>query len=228
MTLKENRTPMFVNRELTSMTSEYKKWLSDLKNRYRRAQVRAAVKVNGEMLNFYWKLGRDICMMLKTAKYGDGLLKNVTLDLQAEFPGDTGLSLSNIKAASRRYKTYYQWVTKSQQAVDFFGDYITEGTLSMPYFFANVPWGQHIFISAKAKSLDEAIFYVAQVSEHGWSRKELEYYHSEGYYTSHGKALTNFERSLPEIESSLAIQMLKSPYNMEFLQMPLNYNERDF
>lgn len=86
MTLKDNRTPMFVNRELTSMTSEYKKWLTDLKSRYRRAQVRAAVKVNGEMLNFYWELGRDIFMMSKRAKYGDGLLKNVTIDLQAEFP----------------------------------------------------------------------------------------------------------------------------------------------
>lgn len=228
MTPTENETPMFVNRELTSMTTEYKNWLSDLKKRYRRAQVRAAVKVNGEMLNFYWELGRDICVMSKSAKYGDGLLKNVTLDLQAEFPGDTGLSLSNIKAARRWYKTYYQWAVKSQQAVDFFGEQTSDGMLSMPYFFANVPWGQHIFITAKAKSLHEALFYVAQVCEHGWSRKELEYYHSEGYYVSHGKALTNFERSLPAGEASLANQMLKSPYNMEFLQMPLNYTERDF
>lgn len=86
MTPTENETPMFVNRELTSMTSEYKNWLSDLKKRYRRAQVRAAVKVNGEMLNFYWELGRDIYVMSKSAKYGDGILKNVTLDLQLNFP----------------------------------------------------------------------------------------------------------------------------------------------
>lgn len=228
MALESNEKPMFVNRELTSMTPEYKLWLSELKKRYRRAQVRAAVKVNGEMLNFYWELGRDICVMSKSAKYGDGLLKNVTLDLQAEFPGDSGLSLSNIKAARRWYKTYYQWVIKSQQPVDFFGEQISDGTLSMPYFFANVPWGQHIFITAKAETLHEALFYVSQVCEHGWSRKDLEYYYTEGYYAKHGKALTNFSRSLPEGEASLANQMLKSPYNMEFLQMPLNYSERDF
>lgn len=224
---KDNK-PMFVNRELAEMTEEYKSWLSELKQRYRRAQVRAVVKVNGEMLNFYWELGRDICAMSKTAKYGDGLLKNVTLDLQAEFPGDTGLSLSNIKAARRWYKTYCQWVTKSQQPVDFFGDEAKNGILTMPYFFANVPWGQHIFITAKAESLHEALFYVSQVCEHGWSRTELEYYHSEGYYASHANAVTNFDRSLPESESILAKQMLKSPYNFEFLQMPLNYSERDF
>lgn len=220
--------PMFVNREPSEMTTEYKNWLSDLKQRYHKAQVRAAVKVNGEMLNFYWELGRDICIMSKTAKYGDGLLKNLTLDLRAEFPGDNGLSLSNIKAARRWYKTYSQWITKSQQVVDFFGPDAIDGLLTMPYFFANVPWGQHIFITAKSKSLQEALFYISQVCEHGWSRTELEYYYSKGLYASHANAITNFDKSLPGSESNLAKQMLKSPYNFEFLQMPLNYSERDF
>lgn len=98
---KNKEKPMFVNREPDEMTVEYKSWLTELKQRYRRAQVRAVVKVNGEMLNFYWELGRDIFAMSRNAKYGDGLLKNVTLDLQAEFPGDSGLSLSNVKAARR-------------------------------------------------------------------------------------------------------------------------------
>lgn len=179
MAREEENKPMFVNRELADMTTEYKHWLSDLKQRYRQAQVRAVVKINGEMLNFYWELGRDICDMSKTAKYGDGLLKNITLDLQAEFPGDTGLSLTNIKAARRWYKVYSQWVEKSQQPVDFFGGQTTDGVLKMPYFFANVPWGQHVFITAKAKSLDEALFYISQVCEHGWSRAELEHFYAE-------------------------------------------------
>lgn len=219
---------MFVNREPADMTTEYKSWLSELKQRYRQAQVRAVVKVNGEMLNFYWELGRDLFTMSQTAKYGDGLMKNVTLDLQAAFPGDSGLSLTNIKAARRWYKTYNQWVVKSQQSVDFFGGYAKDGVLMMPYFFANVPWGQHIFITAKAKSLHEALFYISQVSEHGWSRADLEYYYSEGYYANHARAITNFDERLPESESKLAKQMLKSPYNFEFLQMPVDYTEMDF
>ncbi|MBD5325864.1 MAG: DUF1016 domain-containing protein [Bacteroides sp.] len=219
---------MFVNREPAEMTAEYKSWLSELKQRYRRAQVKAVVKVNGEMLNFYWELGRDICCMSKSAKYGDGLLKNITLDLQAAFPGDTGLSLSNIKSARRWYKTYSQWITKGQQPVDFFGPNAEDGLLTMPYFFANVPWGQHIFITAKAKSLHEALFYLSQVCEHGWSRSELEYYYSEDYYRKHSSAITNFDKRLPEGESELVKQMLKSPYNFEFLQMPVSYTERDF
>jgi hypothetical protein len=228
MAKKDITKPVFVRKEPEVVSSDYKVWLVELKKRYRQAQTRAVVKINGEMLNFYWELGKDICAMSANTKYGDGLLKNITLDLQAEFPGDTGLSLTNIKAARRWYKTYSQWVTKSQQPVDFFGNDINNRGLNLPYFFANVPWGQHILITAKSKSLNEALFYISQVCEHGWSRAELEYYYSENYYTKHANAITNFDFSLSESESRLAKQMLKSPYNFEFLQMPLNYTEREF
>ncbi len=81
---------------------------------------------------------------------------------------------------------------------------------------------------SKSKTLQEALFYISQVIIHGWSRSELEYYYSENYYIRHANAITNFDKSLPAEESALAKEMLKSPYNFEFLQMPLNYSERDF
>lgn len=219
--------PEFVRRNLNAINEGYRTWISNLKRRYRKAQIRAVVKVNGEMLNFYWELGKDIYALSQTAKYGDGLLKNVSLDLQSEFPGDTGLSLSNIKAARRWYKTYNLWVTKSQQAVDFFENGSEDGSITMPYFFANVPWSHHIIITAKSKSLDEALFYISQVCENGWSRSELEYHISEGYYNKKSKAITNFDYCLPQKESVLAKQMIKSPYNFDFLQMPIDYSERE-
>lgn len=224
----KGQTPEFVNRDISIITTEYKSWISDLKQRYRKAQSRAAIKVNTEMLSFYWSLGRDICKLSSTAKYGDGLLKNITLDLQAEFPGDKGLSLTNIKAARRWYSTYNQWLTKSQQAVDFFADYTSANGIEMPEIFGNIPWGHHIFITSHAKSLNEALFYMSQVYANGWSRSELEYYYSEDYYTKHGNAITNFDKRLPISEAELTKQMLKSPYNFGFLQMPVKYTERDF
>ncbi len=72
MEYHKEQKPMFVNREPSDITAEYKNWLTELKQRYRRAQVRAVVKVNGEMLNFYWELGQDIFAMSKTTKYGEG------------------------------------------------------------------------------------------------------------------------------------------------------------
>lgn len=80
----------------------------DLSGKYRKAQVRAAVKVNGEMLQFYWSLGRDIMVQNADAKWGSGFLKGLSLDLQKEFPKGTGLSLRNLKYARQWFSFYYQ------------------------------------------------------------------------------------------------------------------------
>lgn len=111
MSKKDNNevnSPFFVNREAMAPTKDYVEWLTDLKKRYRKAQVRAAVKVNGEMLQFYWSLGRDIMVQNADAKWGSGFLKGLSLDLQKEFPKGTGLSLRNLKYARQWFSFYYQ------------------------------------------------------------------------------------------------------------------------
>ena len=37
---------------------EYKSWISELKTRYKQAQIKASVAVNGELLKFYFDLGQ--------------------------------------------------------------------------------------------------------------------------------------------------------------------------
>ena len=53
-------TPEFVKREGMIADTEYIQWLSDVKKRFRQSQGRALVKVNAEMLDFYWSIGRDL------------------------------------------------------------------------------------------------------------------------------------------------------------------------
>ena len=57
----KDNIPQFVNSDSFMADKNYVKWLSDLKKRFRMAQLKAAVKVNTEMLKFYWSLGEDIC-----------------------------------------------------------------------------------------------------------------------------------------------------------------------
>lgn len=52
-----------MGRSLTSIDADYKNWVKELSQRYRRSQIKAAVKVNNEVLQFYWELGRDIVGM---------------------------------------------------------------------------------------------------------------------------------------------------------------------
>ncbi len=80
--------------ELLNIDRNYSAWLKEIKNKVRTVQLKAAVKVNSEMLNFYWELGSDIVEKQATAKWGDGFLYKLSHDLMAEFPDMKGFSLS--------------------------------------------------------------------------------------------------------------------------------------
>ncbi len=79
------------------LNKEYKTWLADIKLKVRNAQLKAAVRVNSEMLLFYWNLGAEIVAKQAGAKWGDGFLLQLSKDLMSEFPDIKGFSLSNIK-----------------------------------------------------------------------------------------------------------------------------------
>ena len=96
---------------------EYFIWLKELKNRIRTVQIKAAVKVNSELLNFYWKLGEDIVDKQKNVKWGDGFLKQLSRDLMSEFPSMKGFSLRNLKYIRQWHLFYSKEITKSQQVV---------------------------------------------------------------------------------------------------------------
>jgi DUF1016 N-terminal domain len=77
--------------------SEYKSWLKDLKKKVLHAQLKAAVKVNTTLLQFYWELGEEIVLRQAQSSWGDGFLKQLSQDLMAEFPDMKGFSERNLK-----------------------------------------------------------------------------------------------------------------------------------
>ena len=90
-----------------------------------------------------------------------------------------------------------------------------------------VPWGHHRTIIDKfSKSPTQAWFYVTQTVENGWSRDMLLNFISTDLFSRHGKALTNFERTLPEVTSDLAKEITKDPYSFAFTGLTEKYNER--
>jgi predicted nuclease of restriction endonuclease-like (RecB) superfamily len=94
--------------ELFNIDKDYSVWLKEIKNKVRTVQLKAAVKVNSEMLNFYWELGADIVEKQSAAKWGDGFLKQLSTDLASEFPYMKGFSLSNLKYIKQWYLFYSQ------------------------------------------------------------------------------------------------------------------------
>lgn len=203
-----DRKPAFVKRDIIIAGKEYARLLSTLKERFRRSQIKAAVKVNTTMLEYYWSMGRDISRLHEAAKWGSAFFDCLSLDLKTAFPGQTGFSVTNIKYAKRWYEFYNQSDIIRQRAVDEF---------DMPADFGMVPWGHHIDIFTHSKSVEEALFYIDETIRNDWSRPELDAEIDDNLFGKSGHALTNFDDKLPAPYSGLAKAILKSPYDFRFI-----------
>lgn len=106
---------------MAMITSEYKNWIGELKQRIRQSQIKAAVRVNTELLQLYWQLGGEIVEKQQNAKWGDGFLKQLSADLMAEFPEMNGFSYRNIKYIRQWFSFYKEELTLCQQGVGFHG-----------------------------------------------------------------------------------------------------------
>ena len=88
-------------------------------------------------------------------------------------------------------------------------------------------WFEHPDFYALLKPPEERLWYARQSIEHGWSRNVLVMQIESGLYRRQGKAITNFDRTLPSPQSDLARQLLKDPYNFDFLTLATDAYERE-
>lgn len=234
-------TPQFINRTSMLADSDYVQWLSELKQRYRQSQAKAAVHVNHGMLEFYWSLGRDIVALKAESKWGSNVLQQLSADLKEAFPKQTGFSYTNIKYMRQWYSFYYEQITNRQQPVGEIestnrqqpvGEMENQNRqqpadeMVMPDKFAFVPWGHHIELISKCHSLQEAFFYINQVINGNWSRGRLEDEIKGDLFARQGGAITNFDNTLPAQQQTLAQEILKSPYNFAFLEIQKEHDEK--
>lgn len=194
----------------------------------RHAQVKAAIKVNTELLRLYWRMGADICEKQKSASWGDGWLKELSRELMAEFPDMKGLSYRNLQYIRQWYLFYNQGNIIVQQVVA----QLQKGHGQQPVaqinedVFFSVPWG-HLYIISQCKDVNRAVFYLNKTVENGWSRAVLLNFLDTNLYERQGKAVNNFNKLLADSQSELAAQTLKDPYNFDFLTLDGEYRERE-
>lgn len=102
----KNEKPRVVKIHDVQIDSNYAQWLSEIKSRYRSAQIKAAVKVNAEQLIFNWQLGRDLVTRKAEEQWGSGVVEQLSMDLQAAFPESKGFSTSNLWYMKQWYEFY--------------------------------------------------------------------------------------------------------------------------
>ena len=229
---KENdipQIPLMVKSHDIRIDGDYAEWIAELKHRYRSAQVKASVRVNAEKLLFNWELGRDLVQKKAEERWGAGVVEQVSLDLQREFPNAEGLSAPNLWAMKRWYLFYNQHDTKLLQTViemngakllqpviEFDKEKLQQPVGEFPSPFAYVPWGHHIAIISKCKSVDEALFYIGKTIEQGMSRAALVNCIKANLYEHQGKILNNFAEHMPALQSKLVQEVLKENYDFGF------------
>lgn len=230
------------------MDSNYVRWIYDVKQRFRNTQIRAAVKVNSEQLLFNWKMGRDLVVRKAEDMWGSGIVEQVSLDLQNEFPEAKGFSARNLWSMKKWYSFYalspesHGLLQNLSEQIDLdsiklhqVGAEIEESEnkkmhqvgveMSFPTVFGFVPWRHHVEIISRCKSVEEALFYVKKTIEEGLSRSALIDIIKADLYHNFGTAITNFSERLPVVQGKLAQQIMKDTYDLSFVSLSRGYDE---
>lgn len=188
---------------------QYQKWLETIKRKIKSAQLKAAVAVNSQLIQLYWDLAKDIVNKQREANWGDNVLEQLATDLKLSFPDTNGFSRRNLYAI-RQWYLFYRSISEF-----------------VPQPVAQIPWGHNRLIISKIKNIKEALFYSHATTENGWSREQLEIQIKNKYYQAKGKSITNFKNTLPQLQSQLATETLKNPYNFDFLGLEDDALERE-
>lgn len=197
---------------LTDNTKNYRHWVEELKTEIQRTQIKTVISVNHQLLELYWKIGQSISEKINVEKWGTSVVENLSKDLKKHFSNQKGFSRSNLFSMRKWYEFYSQPKMETEKVQQLVGQ---------------IPWGHNILIITKLNSIEEALFYVNKTIENNWSRTVLAHQIDLELHKRMGKAITNFENTLPKPHSELAIETLKDPYKFDFLTLTEEALEKD-
>jgi len=193
------------------LTKEYKSFFNELKTRIRSARLKAALAVNREVIELYWHIGKQIIEKQKLTNWGDKLIETLSHDLRHSFPETKGFSLTGLKRM-RMFAEHYPDFAIGPQTV------------------AQLPWGHLSILIQRVKSETSRTWYAEQAVTQGWSRLALESAIKDNLYQRQAissSKTSNYLTQLPSPQSILAQELLKHPYNLDFLGLHDEAYERE-
>lgn len=228
-----------MKRTRSLLPPSYAPLLAELKSRVRSAQVKAALTVNRELIRLYWQIGRAILQAQQAEGWGAKVVERLAQDLSAEFPEMGGFSYTNLMRM-RAFAGAYDAIAILPQPVGELAAKRTRpargpasyplkqmSTDAPPEPLTLLPWGTNVILLEKVKDPATRLWYAQQAVANGWSRAVLTVQIESRLHRRSGKAITNFDRTLPSGQSDLAKAVLKDPYTFDFLTLGLAAQERD-
>jgi predicted nuclease of restriction endonuclease-like (RecB) superfamily len=186
----------------------YHELLEEISSRISTSQVRAALGVSRELVLLYWSIGREILGRQGSEGWGAKVIDRLGRDLQARFPGVEGFSPRNLK-----------YMRSLAQA--------WPDPTMVPQCVALLPWGHLRLLLDRVKEPETRQWYLQAALEYGWSRDVLAHMVTSRLHERQGKALTNFAAVVPPSDSDMAVQVLRDPYNFDFLTLSHPVQERE-
>ncbi len=221
---KSNMKEITENRKTASITKlppGYDALLEEIKNSIRTAQVKAALSVNRSLISLYWDIGKAIVEQQQKEGWGKSVVEKLASDIQHAFPSISGFSPRNIWRMRAFYLAWTSDVKKLPQAVAELNG------KNLPQVVAQIPWGHNALIIEKLQDPLDRLWYVQMTVKNGWSRAVLAHQIESRLVERQGSAVTNFEMTLPAPQSDLATQLLKDPYNFDFLTLAEGAHEKE-
>jgi predicted nuclease of restriction endonuclease-like (RecB) superfamily len=197
-----------MGKELPETISGYDIVLKGLKEKIQNARMKAILAVNHELIYLYWEIGKQILVQEQEKGWGAKVVDQLAVDLRKAFPEIKGFSARNL-----RY-------------MKAFADAYPDSAI-LQAGPAKLTWYHNCTILDKIKVAEERQWYAVETIKNGWTRDVLVHQIESGLYKRQGAAITNFETTLPKLQSELAHQILKDPYNFEFLNLSQESLERD-
>lgn len=169
------------------------------------ARQNALKKVNEELINMYWEVGKFLSKESGQASFGDAYIDNIASEIQEAFPGIKGFNRRGLYRMKKFYETY-----KDNEIVT---PLVTQ-----------ISWTNHLLIMSGCKTDEEREFYIRLCIKENYSKRQLERQLDSGYYERY--MLSN-ELLLPETVKKLGENPFLDSYVMEFLNLPNEYHEND-
>ena len=216
--------------------TEYKSWRCRIEAMIEYSKLKAVMRVNEEMLSLYWKIGNDILEKQRTLGWGAQVIHQLSTDLTRRFPDDRGYSERNLRNMKRFADAYPQFPIWQVPLAKLKELPISQSTIeqlkSCDGDFLQVPlaklsWYHHISLLPKAKDEATRAFYILETVANGWSRDVMLLQVDNDYVNAKGKAVSNFDNTLPPPQSDLAKYAFKDPYKFSFLGTVALQNELD-
>ena len=192
-----------------NIDKNYNNFIKELKSKIYSAKSNAILSVNRLMIELYFEIGKEIVSNQEVLDWGKSVVEQMSKDLISEFGEKSGYSSSNLWRMRNFYLSY-------------------KDNEKLAQLVREISWGQNIIIFEKCKDDEIKEYYIKNSIEFGWNRNVLMHHIKTNLFDRDKieNKSNNFEISLPLHLSELAQDIVKSEYNLEFLEVAKDVHER--